>query len=140
MQLSYEEFESIINRKLKTNQLLLLASIAIAVIIFIWDRNWVWWSLYFLVIGALSLPNINKCKEDKKLFKENQFKSVQGKVLDVFPEKEGGKNWIIFLQEENKHKILEFVVNTQPNVSIDQHIVITYTPRMNIPVQIKLAS
>lgn len=140
LQLTLEQFEKVIHRKLKTNQLLLFISIIISLAIFVLDRSYVWWSLYFLLIGALSLPNINRCKEDRKLFKESKFKEVKGKVLDLFPEKDGGQNWIIFLEEENTSKLQEFVVSVKPNIEVEQFVVITYTPKMNIPVRIELVN
>lgn len=140
MQLTLEQFEKVIHRKLKTNQLLLLISILISLAIFVLDRSYVWWSLYFLLIGALSLPNINRCKEDRKLFKENKFNEVRGKVLDLFPEKDGGQNWIIFLEEEHTSKLQEFVTSVKPSIEIDQMVAVTYTPKMNIPVRIELTN
>ncbi|MFF2531473.1 hypothetical protein ACFVS2_21435 [Brevibacillus sp. NPDC058079] len=142
MQLSWEQFQLVINKKLRYNQLLLVISIVLAVIFFFVQRENLLWSGYFLLIGSLSLPNINRCKEDIELFKNNRFASETGKVLDVFPEKEGGSNWIIFLETDSstnkKDQLLEFVVPAEPGVKETQVVTVHYTPKMSIPVRIDL--
>lgn len=136
MNLTWEQFDGLVRKKLRTNQLLLFISIAIGITIFIINSDSVLWSLLFVCIGSLSLPNINKIKEDMKLFKSNQFKKTGGKVVDVFPETDGGENWIIFLEESEKSKVIEFVVSGNPNVSVNDDIIVHFTPKMKIPVKV----
>ncbi|WPS85397.1 hypothetical protein SMD22_01855 (plasmid) [Brevibacillus halotolerans] len=142
MQLSWEQFQHVINKKLRYNQLLLVISVVLAIIFFFIQRGNLLWSGYFLLIGSLSLPNINRCKEDIILFKNNKLKSEKGKVLDIFPEKESGPNWIIFLEVDSstrkKDNLLEFIVPIKPSVQEKQVVTVHYTPKMTIPVRIEL--
>lgn len=138
MQLTWEQFENVVRKKLRTNQFLLFISIVIGISVFIINRDSVLWSILFIGIGSLSLPNINKIKEDMKLFKENNFTTTSGKVLDVFPETDEGDNWIIFLEDTSKSKIVELVVPTNPNISVEQGIIVHFTPKMTIPVKIEV--
>lgn len=136
MNLSHEEFEKIVHKKLRNNQLLLAISIFISLSIFIISSDNVFWSIYFLAIGALSLSNINHCKSDLKDFKNTDLEMVKGKVLDVFPENETEKNWILFLEEENSSKIREFIVPFKPSLQMEQECEAHYTPKMEILVKI----
>lgn len=141
MHLSLEQFEKIIQRKLKHNQILLAASVLIALVLFVIQKENVLWSIYFLIIGSLGLPNINRCKEDRKTFNEKQFGVIKGTVLDLFRETENGKNWIIFIEDtsSNKAKISEFVIQAdQENLKVGDSVIIHFTPKMNIPVEVRL--
>lgn len=139
MHLSLEQFEKIIQRKLKHNQILLAASVLIALVLFVIQNENVLWSIYFLLIGALSLPNINRCKSDRKTFNEKNFEVSRGTVLDLFPETENGTNWIIFVDDpsSNKAKVTEFVVPAKPEVNVGDSVIIHFTPKMNIPVAVR---
>jgi len=136
MNLSHEEFDKIIRKKLRNNQWLLAVSIIISLTIFMWSTDYVFWSIYFLAIGALSLANINNCKSDLKHFKDTTLEIVRGKVLDVFPENEKEQNWILFLQEEKSSKIREFIVPFKPKIQMEQECEAHYTPKMEILVKI----
>jgi hypothetical protein len=135
MYLSNEQFDGLINKKLRTNQLLFYISVLIALTVFIFTQNPLW-SFYFLIIGALSLPNINKCKEDRKLVREEKFNIVTGKVLDVFLEREEGVNWILFLENENKN-VLEYLIHGDPHVDQEGQATIYISPKMKIVVKVE---
>lgn len=136
MEITYEEFDQLIRQRLRLNQFLLFISIAISLTIFIWRHDYVFWSLYFLTIGSLSLYNINHAKYDRRSFQKGEFRSTQGVLIDVFPENDSGKNWIIFLQEEDG-KIKEFLVPKKPDVKLQQTCQCFYTPKNEILVKIQ---
>ena len=87
MEYALERIEDIIKKKLRTNQLLLAISVLISLSIVITNKNNVYWALYFAIIGALSLPNINNCKQDLLDYRKNKLISVTGNVLEIFPER-----------------------------------------------------
>ena len=108
MEYALERIEDIIKKKLRTNQLLLAISVLISLSIVITNKNNVYWALYFAIIGALSLPNINNCKQDLLDYRKNKLISVTGNVLEIFPERntenvnDSNMNWIIFLEVDGK--------------------------------------
>jgi hypothetical protein len=142
MQLTWEQFDKVINKKLRYNQMLLCISVLFATVFFFIQRDNLLWSIYFVIIGSLSLPNINRCKEDRMLFQNNKLQTKSGKVLDVFPERDGGTSWIIFLESDSlnkkKENLLEFIVPEEPKVKENESITVHYTPKMSIPVRIEV--
>lgn len=131
--------EKVISKKLKNNQLLLAISIGISLAIILYKREnvYIYWSFYFLFIGALNLPNINKCKKDLIEYKSNLISSVTGRVLDVFPEKDESGNWIIFLDIQGEKDIKEFIVSVKPEVEIDNIAQIFHTNILKVPIKIE---
>ena len=140
MEIKFDKFEKIINKKLKTNQFLLAVSILIGLIIFYFNRNHSLWAILFIAIGSLSLPNINNCKQDLADFRAGKLKDIEGLVLDVFPEKNSvnNSNWIIFL--ESRKKLKEFVVSEKPEIDVDSVVKIYHTTKMGIPVKIEIVT
>jgi hypothetical protein len=138
----HHQIETIIKKKLKTSQLLLMISIiismSVAYIGFRSGASYYLWAMYFVIIGALSLPNINRCKKDLLDFRKNMISYTEGKVLDVFPEKEDNGNWIIFLDVEGEKDIVEFVVPSKPSIQVESVIRIHHTNILKVPVKIEV--
>jgi hypothetical protein len=137
-----QQIEPIIKKKLKTSQILLTISILISIgvtcIGFHSEPSYYLWAMYFVIIGALSLPNINKCKKDLLDFRKNMISYTEGKVLDVFPEREENGNWIIFLDVEGEKDIVEFVVPSKPSIQVESMIRIHHTNILKVPVKIEI--
>ena len=137
MNLTPEMFEKMIQKKLRTNQILLYASIIIGLTVAVISRENIIWSIYFIAIGSLGLVNINKCKADRQLFKNNKLEKANGVLLDCFPEtKDESKNWIIFLEDFQTKEIREFTVPMKPDVEINRTYEVHYTPKMEVLVKI----
>lgn len=142
MEITIKDYEKIIKDKLRNNQLLLILSVILGMGVFIMNTENVYWAMLFILIGALCLPNINKCKKDLRNQKYGIIKITEGKVLDVFPEREGKEdsNWIIFLEVPGKKKIGEFIVPIKPEIEIDSNIKIYHTEAMHVPTKIEICS
>ena len=148
MEIKIENIESIIYKKLKTNQILLAISVIISISVVIWRLDYVYWALYFAFIGALyfafigalNLPNINKCKQDLFDYKRNNIISTKGLVVDFFPEKEGTtNNWVLFLNHDGNIKnIKEFVLPEIPNLKTESSLEIYHTRLLEVPVKVVL--
>lgn len=138
-----QHIEGIIKKKLKTSQLLLAASVLIAggvaYLATTSGTSYYIWAMYFVVVGALSLPNINKCKKDLLDYHKNNVGFTEGKVVDVFPENKEDGNWIIFLDVEEKKGVVEFIVPFKPSISIEQTVKIFHTNILNVPVKIEIS-
>lgn len=134
--------ESIIKKRMKLSQLLLLVSIVIAVGVGYWgvksNTNYYIWAIYFLFIGALSLPTINRAKQDLSDFKKNILNQTEGRVLDIFPEKKESGTWMMFVGHENTQKIDEFVFPSKPEIVVESQIRVYHTKILKIPVRIEL--
>lgn len=138
MELTLEDMEAIVRKRLRTNQILLGISIAIALVMFYLKGIYIYWSLYFVLIGSLNLPTINKTKSDLHFFKKNEVDSTQGKVLDVFPEKEDNGNWIMFLEVEGEKDPIEFVLSAKPYVEVNNTVSISHTRLLKIPFKVQV--
>lgn len=134
--------EQIIKKRLQKSQFLLLASVAIAgVVAFIGSSSgtmYYLWAIYFVVMGALALPNINRCKKDLLDFQKNVLTVTEGKVLDVFPEKEESGKWIIFMDVEGNKDVVEFVVPVKPSVESQTTVKVFHTNILKLPVRIEM--
>lgn len=139
-----EVVEKQINKKLRNSQLLLVASIMIAFSVALFgaltNQNYYLWAMYFVIIGALTLPNINKCKKDLVDYKQNKIAVTEGKVVDIFPEKEDEGNWILFLDVEGQKNISEFLFPQKPSIEPNQTIKLVHTSVLNIPIQIEIVT
>lgn len=137
--ITISEFEKIIQRKLKTNQLLLALSVVMGMSVFFIKNNNAYWAIAFIMIGSLCLPNINRCKEDLKNYKHGILGTTEGKILDSFPENENKQDgqWIIFLEIEGEKEFKEFIFPQNPNVEINSFVKIYHTKIMGIPVRIE---
>lgn len=137
-----QQIEKTIKKRLKTSQLLLLVSVVIAggVVYLgtIAGASYYIWAMYFVVIGALTLPNINKCKKDLLDYHKNVISYTEGKVLDVFPEKEETGKWIIFLDVEGNKDVVEFIVPTKPSIEPEKTIKVFHTNILKLPVRIEV--
>lgn len=133
--MSKEEFEGAIKKSLQSNQWIIFASMMVSLAIFIMDENNVLWSMLFLAIGSVSLITINNCKSDRKHFDSGQLKSTTGVLVDLFPQDQKGKNWIVFIQEESTGKILELTTPNKPETNLMQSYHVLYTPKLNILVK-----
>lgn len=125
-----------VQNKLRYNQMLLLISLALGTYFFVATGE-IYIVLMFLVIGALSLPNINNSKSDlDKIFK-HEFEDLSVKIVDIFPEKHSSKNknWIIFACDE-KNKIHEVTVHDD-SYKINDQIQIKRTPGLRLIIEIK---
>lgn len=133
------EFEKIIQKKLKTNQLLLALSVIMGMTAFFIENNNAYWAMLFIAIGSLCLPNINRCKQDLKDYKHGILGTTEGKILDSFPENENKNNnqWIIFLEIEGKKGFKEFIFPQSPKLEINSFVKIYHTNIMGIPVRIE---
>lgn len=142
LEITIKDYEKIIKDKLRNNQLLLILSVILGMGVFIMNTENVYWAMLFILIGALCLPNIDKCKKDLRNQKYGIIKITEGKVLDVFPEREGKEdsNWIIFLEVPGKKKIGEFIVPIKPEIEIDSNIKIYHTEAMHVPTKIEICS
>ena len=137
MELTLQQIEKTINKRLRTNQLLLAISIILAIGIVALKPSYLYWSFYFMVIGALNLPNINKCKKDLNDYKKNELDSTQGKVLDLFPEKDEDGSWIIFMEVEGQKDIKEFTLPIKPSVEINSEVTVYHTKVLQIPTKLQ---
>lgn len=126
-----EQAIQMLNKRLKQNQILLYGAIVIAAIVLLIDLSNVYWSVLFISIGALSLSNINACKDDKKKLAENRESKVEGTIVDVFPENDKELKWIIFFSPTHRKKIVEeFVVEYKPDVEEGDEVIASYSPKM----------
>ncbi|PLS15072.1 hypothetical protein CVD28_24875 [Bacillus sp. M6-12] len=139
----HQQIENTIKKRLKTSQLLLFVSVVIAVGVAFLAQNagpsYYIWAMYFVVIGALALPNINKCKKDLIDYHKNVISHTEGKVLDLFPEKEESGKWIIFLDVEGKKDVVEFILPFKPSIQPESTIKVFHTNILKLPVRIEVA-
>lgn len=135
--LSKERFEQTIRKSLRTNQALLYFSISLTLIVFFMNTENVLWSMLFLGIGSFSLITINNCKSDRSHFNSHQLSSASGKILDVFPQDEKEKVWIVFLYDSSTEKTLELITPDKPDVELETYWQVLYTPKLKIIVQMK---
>lgn len=137
------QLEQTIKKRLQTSQLLLFVSIAIAgVVAFIGSNSgtmYYLWAMYFVVMGALALPNINRCKKDLLDYHKNLLTVTEGKVLDVFPEKEESGKWIIFMDVEGQKDVVEFIVPAKPSLQNETTIKVFHTNILKVPVKIEMS-
>lgn len=146
MKLSIEQAENLLRKKMRTNQIIFTVAIFLAMGVFLYSREsmFLFMSLYFIILGALNLPAINKCKSDINDYKNNELKELTGKVLDLFPQKENDKEnklWYIFIQaDEDSGEYVEFSLpqKLEENISINKIITIKYTKSTQLPVEITL--
>lgn len=133
--------ESTLKKKLKNSQILLSISIFISGIVvalgLATGSDYYIWALYFVLIGALTLPNINKSKKDLIDYKKNLLKETEGKVLDVFPEPDNSGKWTIFLEVEGNENAVGFTFPSEPKIELDSTIKVSHTIILNVPVKIK---
>lgn len=138
-----QQIEGIIGKRLKKSQLLLMISVVIASgVAYLGTQSgasYYIWAMYFVLIGALSLPNINKCKKDLIDYHKNILSHTEGKLLDLFPEKEEDGKWIIFLDVEGKKDIVEFIVPFKPTLTSDSNVKVFHTNILKVPVKIEVA-
>lgn len=130
-----EEFEKAIKRSLQSNQWIIFATMMISLTIFILNENNVYWSLLLLAIGSVSLITINNCKSDRKHFDSGQLKSTSGVLVDLFPQDQAGKVWIVFIQEASTGKILELTTPIKPEAELQKSYHVLFTPKLNILVK-----
>lgn len=126
MKIETSEFESFINKQLRLNQILFYVSVFISILIFIKNQNNVFWAMYFLFVGSFTLFNIQQAKQDKKMLKKGQFEKEKGILLDIFPENEKEKAWIILMQKENG-KLKEFATPKKLEMKPNETYVFFYT-------------
>lgn len=137
MEFKLNNIESVINKKLRNNQLLLVISVLLSVGVVIWRMDYVYWAMYFALIGALNLPNINKCKKDLIDYKNNSLSSVKGQVLDFFPESDvDNGNWILFLNVEGEKDVKEFILSSTTDIKVDSIIEVFHTNLLHVPVRV----
>lgn len=137
MEFTLNNIESVIKKKLKINQILLAVSVFISLAVVLWRIDYVYWSLYFALIGALNLPNINKCKKDLIDYKNNSLSSVKGQVLDFFPETEDENgNWILFLNIEGEKDVKEFVISSNVDIKVNSLVEVFHTNLLHVPVKV----
>lgn len=135
MNITLEEFEQYIHPRLRLNQRLLTLSVIISCALFLFNTGYVLWSMYFLAIGSLSLFTINNCKTDRKHFRSGQLPAVNGKLVDLFPEDEKEKNWIVFIQEADG-KVKEFTIPFKPELELEKEYHGLYTPKLKMLVKL----
>lgn len=146
MKLTIEQAENILRKKMKRNQLIFMSAIFLAIGVFVYSREimYLFMSLYFIILGALNLPAINKCKSDINDYKQNNLKEVTGKVIDLFPQKENeqeNKIWYVFVQtNEGNGEYIEFSLPQKPEevIAIDKNVKIKYTKSTQLPVEITI--
>lgn len=137
MEFKLDNIESVIKKKLKTNQMLLAISVCISIAVVYWRIDYVYWALYFALIGALNLPNINKCKKDLIDYKNNYLSSVKGQVLDFFPETDDENgNWILYLNVEGQKDIKEFVISSNVDIKVNSLVEVFHTNLLHVPVKV----
>lgn len=136
MFLSIQAMDQYIKKKIRFYQVLFYLSISIGLIIFLMNRYNVVWSIYFLFIATLSIPSISSYKTDLKNFHNNNFSIIEGNIVDLFPVKNNSSNWIIFLQTENKKTITEFTTLTEPELNMNNNVIIHHTVKNKIPFKI----
>jgi len=134
--MSKEEFEGAIRKSLRSNQWIVFASIMISLAIFFMDQNNVYWSILLLSIGSFSLFSINNCKSDRKHFDSGQLRSTTGVLVDLFPQDQKGKVWIVFIQESSTGKILELTTPVKPESELQKSYHVLYTPKLNLLVKL----
>ncbi|WCK57634.1 hypothetical protein PP175_26590 (plasmid) [Aneurinibacillus sp. Ricciae_BoGa-3] len=134
--------ETVIIKRLKRNQMLLGVSILIALgVAYMGMRagyTYDLFALYFVIMGAFTLPAIHQCKKDLLAFQRNRLSFTEGKLVDVFPEKDGSGMWTLFLKVQGEKEIVEFSVPTQPSVSVDATIKVHHTPLLKVPVRVDI--
>jgi len=133
-----EQSETMIRKQLKISQLLLFVSILLAGAVLLFSQDNYFWALYFVLIGAMSLPNINKCKKDLINIKENALLIVEGKVMDIFPEKDGSDKWIVFIEEAETKKMHEFLLpGTVNELKEGTDVQLYYSEKLKLPITIQ---
>lgn len=141
--MTHFDVETVLNKRMKMSRLLFGISIGIAVIVgyfgFKVDAVYYLWAMYFVIMGALALPTINKCKSDMQDAKKLNLDSTLGKILDAFPEKEQepNGNWIFFIDVEGKSEVEEFAVPVNPSLKENEIIRINHTKILKVPVSVE---
>lgn len=148
MKISFEQAENLLRRRMRTNQIIFSIAIALGIGAFacyILKTNsliFIGLAFYFVFLGALNLPNINKCKSDINDYKKNNLVEITGKVLDLFPEKDSekdSKNWYLFLETGEGNHYIEFAFPSKlsENITIEKNVKIKYTKQTQLPVEIE---
>lgn len=148
MKISFEQAENLLRRRMRTNQIIFGLAIAMGVgaFLYYYTRNqsllYIGLAFYFVCLGALNLPNINKCKSDINDYKKDNLVEVTGKVLDLFPERENAensKNWYMFLQTGDSGEYVEFTCPEKPEeaIAIEKNVKVRYTKQTLLPVEIQ---
>jgi hypothetical protein len=146
MKISFEQAENLLRRRMRTNQIIFGVAIAMGVgaFVYYYTRNqsllYIGLAFYFVCLGALNLPNINKCKSDINDYKKDNLVEVTGKVLDLFPERENeksSKNWYMFLQTGESGEYVEFTCPEKPeDIGIEKSVKVRYTKLTHLPIEI----
>lgn len=148
MKISFEQAENLLRRRMRTNQIIFGLAIAMGVgaFLYYYTRNqsllYIGLAFYFVCLGALNLPNINKCKSDINDYKKDNLVEVTGKVLDLFPERENAKdskNWYMFLQTGDSGEYVEFTCPEKPEetITIEKSVKVRYTKQTLLPIEIQ---
>lgn len=136
-----QNVETTLKSKLRNSQVLLGIAILISFIVvavgLMTGSNYYIWALYFVLIGALTLPNINKSKKDLIDYKKHLLTDTKGKVLDVFAETDNTGKWTIFLEIDENTEPVVFTFPSKPSVDVDTTIKISHTIIFKVPVQIQ---
>lgn len=126
-----------IQKKLRFNQFLLFICLlsTLGSIILLSDK--LYFAVTFVLLASFSLPNINKCKMDIDKLMKNELETIEGKVVDYFPESESNKSkrWILFLLD-NDEQVTEIFFKTDVNLKEKTHVTVKITPNMKIPVEL----
>lgn len=142
MELSHKEVVSMLKNKMQKSQIIFAIAVFMSIGVAIYSQAFIYliMSLYFVLLGSLNLPNINKCKKDIHDYQNGEFKKIEGKILDLFPDKDNEQDgdWILFLGVGEDGEFVEFTIPKKPekNIVIDKEVTIKYTSKNHIPVEI----
>lgn len=142
MKLDHKEVVLMLRGKMKKSQIIFAIAIFLGIGVAIYSQEvmYLLMSLYFILLGALNLPNINRCKQDIYDYKNGKLKQIDGKVLDLFPNKDNNQNgdWIMFLGVGEGGEFVEFTLPKNPNgmVAIEKNVAVKYTSKNHIPVEV----
>jgi hypothetical protein len=138
----FKNDEEIIEKLKKSKQLitvLFIISAFLGTICFVFFKELLFYGTGFLLYLAatLSVPKINRVKEDIKNVKEKNLEETIEKVKDYFPEKGSGKanKWILITDFKDKEK--EYIINKDLNLKRDDYIRIKQTTATKMPVEIE---
>lgn len=148
MELKLEEIKLILNEKMKKNKMLFFASIfstcitIIYSLMFDFSLFYMGLSFYFLLLGAFTLPIINKCKSDLNDCKKGDSIEVTGTIVDVFNEIENDEcsKQFIFVKDLNTSKYLEFLCYFKLNDTVQEgvNVKVNYAKKTLLPLSIEV--
>lgn len=139
LKLSTEQIQKRLNREKRLITLLFIISTTFgSVLVFLArDASYFYPGVFCYFLSIISLPKINRTKQDMKDVAANKLVEVSGKVAGYFPEKEGraGGRWIAII--ETQDDTYEYFLDQDIGLEEGVQAIIKTTKYSKIPVEIE---